>query len=247
MHKSKTLDPVLLGRPLPALKALAILLSQHVTQQIQASGHRSLELAVEDAELVPCCATSAAPTTPTQVRFARTTVLQLMALRYGFETTADTDPTTPRTRTEERIDAALQARVAEALALCLAPVQHVQAVATTQRWQWQASLRVGQHPAEMLCIALGPAQSAQLEFLINQQRPRHNTKTPKPEPLLIDLHAFLLEKTVTAADLQNLHVGSILPITLERARIALNGQAMLTASVAEHQGKLHLTAFETLE
>ena len=61
------------------------------------------------------------------------------------------------------------------------------------------------------------------------------------------MRALLLEKTVTAADIQQLHVGSVLPIHLERARVALNGQAMLTASVAEHQGKLHLTAFETLE
>lgn len=245
MHKSKTLDPVLLGRPLPAFNALAALVSRHVTQQIQQSGHRSLALVIEQAHFAPWRPTAAVPTAHTQVHFTRSSVLALMAQRYGFE--LDAQPTDTPTRTEERIGKALQDATLSALQMTFKEAQHISATPSTQRWQWLAQIGVGTHAAQALRIELGLAHSAQLEFLVAQQRRRTNRAAAKPEPLQIDLRALLLEKTVTAADIQAMRIGTVLPINLERARVALNGQAMLTASVAEHQGKLHLTAFETLE
>ena len=59
--------------------------------------------------------------------------------------------------------------------------------------------------------------------------------------------ARLLEKTVSTADVQTLRTGSVLPIALGATTVLLNGEALLAATVTEHQGKLHLTAFETLE
>ena len=35
--------------------------------------------------------------------------------------------------------------------------------------------------------------------------------------------------------------------TLGTTTVLINGEALLAATVTEHQGKLHLTAFETLE
>lgn len=237
----------MLGRSLAAIDALASLLRQHVTQHIQHTGHRSLKLCIEGAHFTPWRPQTAMPQTETDVQIARHTVLQLMAARYGFDFDPAQDEAPAVTCTEERIAAALQTAVRSALEEMLAGAGPVAATAVTQRWQWLASVRVGEHAAQKLCISLGTTHSAQLEQLINRQRPPLRPGKHKPEPLRIDLRALLLEKTVTAADIQQLHVGSVLPIHLERARVALNGQAMLTASVAEHQGKLHLTAFETLE
>jgi hypothetical protein len=39
----------------------------------------------------------------------------------------------------------------------------------------------------------------------------------------------------------------VLPIALGTTTVLINGEALLAATVTEHQGKLHLTAFETLE
>lgn len=245
MHKSKTLDPVLLGRPLAAFDALASVLSRHVSQQIQQSGHRSLSVVIQDAHFVPLRLTAGAAQDATEARLSRDTVLQLMAQRYGFEHEEGQAPAI--TRTEERIASALQTAVTDALQAILDKAGSATASAGTQRWCWQAQIQVGQHAAQTLRLELSAEHSAQLELLVQRIRPQPRHSEYKAEPLQIELSALLLEKTVTAADIQNLRAGSVLPISLERARVTLNGQAMLCASVAEHQGKLHLTAFETLE
>lgn len=245
MHKSKTLDPVLLGRPLAAFDALAALLSRHVSQQIQQSGHRSLSFVIQDAHFVPLRPAPGAAQDTTEASLSRDTVLQLMAQRYGFEHEQGQAPAI--TRTEERIASALQTAVVDALQAILNKAGDVTASASTQRWSWQAQIQVGEHAPQPLRLELSSAHSAQLELLVQRIRPQPRHSEHKTEPLQVELSALLLEKTVTAADIQNLRVGSVLPISLERARVTLNGQAMLTASVAEHQGKLHLTAFENLE
>lgn len=242
------LDHVLLGRPLQAFEAMALLLSQHVTENLQQSGHRCIALQVLEARLRPAVKDQSADPAMSVV-LSRSTVQAHMAARYGF--TADTcdQPLidTPPSATELRIATALQAAIAQAVHHVFPPAQDAPATPGSQLWQWQAKIQIGNSPAHDLCVRLGTACSRQLELQVAQQRRPWRTASSAHLPLLVDLQALLLEKTVSAADIQALQVGSVLPISLARARIALNGQAMLTASVAEHQGKLHLTAFENLE
>lgn len=243
------LDHVLLGRPLQAFEAIATLLSQHVTANLQQTGHRCIALQVEAARFLPLRPEPGTAANALRVELSRGTVQAHMAARYGLTDDAAGQPLHdgPPSATELRITTTLQAAIAQAVHAVL-PAQAPSAVAPcSQLWQWQATIRIGHGAAHDLRVQLGSACSQQLEYLVAQQRKPWRQPAGRKAPLLVDLQALLLEKTVTAADIQALRVDSVLPISLARARVTLNGQAMLTASVAEHQGKLHLTAFENLD
>jgi hypothetical protein len=159
----------------------------------------------------------------------RATVLAHMAARYGFTADGQADaPDTPPSSTERRIGQALQDAVLRAVAaLCAQADAALDSPPSTSAsaWQWQARIQVGDSDWQPLHITLDADASRTLEHYALR----------------------LLEKTVSTADIQALRRGSVLPIALGRTTVLLNGEALLTASVAEHHGKLHLTAFETLE
>ena len=133
----------------------------------------------------------------------------------------------------------------------LTPAAAAQSPITASTWQWQAQIQVADSAWQPLNIALDSACCQALEqqvLQLRRTRPASPSATPKPAtPLHIQLTARLLEKTVTTADVQALRTGSVLPIALGATTVLLNGEALLAATVTEHQGKLHLTAFETLE
>lgn len=228
-------------------------MSRHVTQHLQQTGHRSIALTVAQAQFIPL---PPSDSDHVVVTLQRATVQAHMAARYGFTPDAsDLNDATPPNATERRITATLEAAIHAAVqALLPAPAAATASALTdavqpaaTQRWQWQACIAIGDLPAQPLTVALDSAHSQTLEALTNRLRKPLPPSQPQLPNVPVTLEAVLLEKTVTAADIQQLQVGSVLPITLERTCVALNGHPMLTASVAEHQGKLHLTAFETLE
>ena len=248
MQEYKTLDPVLLGRPVQALEAMAKRLAQHIAAQWQHTGHRPIDLHIDDAHFMPAPHASAQAADSADVHIARATVQAWMAERYGFtaQTSDISTQDAPRSATEQRIASALQAATVQALAQTLAEPLSTSA-ASSQIWEWKALVRIAALPAQAMHIRLSAANSASLERHIAAQRKPSRNQQATSTPLEVELLALLVEKTVTAADIYQLQVGSVLPIAMDRARVALNGQAMLSASVAEHQGKLHLTAFETLE
>ena len=243
MQTQRTLDTALLGRPLQAFDAMAQRIALHLTAQLQQSGHRHVALHVLNPSLSPWRPHSRDAATPA-ITLARATVQELMAARYGFAQETDSADS-PASATELRITAALEHAISDAVdAVLPANSQHP---ATEAAWLWQAEIRVGDAPAQPLRVRLQPHGCAALEHYAASQRRWRSTTETAPCALSVDVLALLLEKTVTAADIQQLQVGSVLPIALERACVHLNGQPMLSASVAEHQGTLHLTAFETLE
>lgn len=246
VQKSRPLDPVLLGRPVQVFEALASLLARRVSEQLQQTGHRSIALTLQDAHFAPAKHTGHADIERLHIDLSRQTVQALMAQRYGFDCQASdlTDGAKAVSATELRITHSLHEAIARAVQqTLLAPSPTPGA----QHWQWQAQIQVGDLPPQALVIGLTTAASTALEQLVAQQRKPLRTTAASSEPLMIDLQALLVQKTITAADMQQLRVGSILPIALDRAKVSLNGQMMLSASIAEHQGTLHLTAFETLE
>lgn len=249
MQKHRTLNPVLLGRPLPAFEAISQHLAQHVAEQMQRTGHRNITLSIGDAHFEPQQPVQQAPHAACEVQISRSSVQDWMTLRYGFTQLADESHTQllPPSATEKRITLHLQEAIAQAVALVLPHSHDMASPAEQQLWRWSAQLRVGSQAPAALSILLTAAQSACLEAWVAQQRKPARSAMHTGQPLLIDLQALLLEKTVSAADIYQLRVGSVVPIALDRALVNLNGQPMLSASVAEHQGKLHLTAFETLE
>lgn len=240
----------MLGRPVQAFDQLAALLAREVETQMQQTGHRPVAMHIENAHFMPLRA--AAPAQP-QITLARATVQAHMAARYGF-TQDDMTPVPdaqPASPTEQRIAAALHEAVCRATQATLTPAAAAQPPITASTWQWQAQIQVADSPWQPLNIALDSACCQALEQQVQQlrrPRPASTPATPKPAaPLHIQLTARLLEKTVSTADVQALRTGSVLPIALGATTVLLNGEALLAATVTEHQGKLHLTAFETLE
>ena len=246
VHKSRALDTVLLGRPVTVFDAIAHSLGQQITEHIQNTGHRRIALSMQEAQFNPARSAPQSAEPHAAITLSRQTVQDLMAERYGFSS-----PTRPALDTDCAISTT-EARITSHLlqAIRSAVTQKLPEVAestTTQLWQWQALIQVGSAPAQPLHIHLPATASASLERLVAQQRRPLRATPTSAEPLMIDLHAVLAHKHMTAADVQQLRVGSIVPIPMERAKVSLNGQAMLSASVAEHHGILHLTAFENLD
>ena len=248
MQEYKTLDPVLLGRPVQALEAMAMRLAQHIAALWQQTGHRPIALHIENAHFTPAAPASMQAADSPDIHIARATVQAWMAERYGFTAQASdiSAQDAPCSATEQRITSALQAATEQALRQTLPDVPST-SLASSQIWDWRAHIRIAALPAQDLHIRLNASASASLERHIATQRKPSRSQQPSTAPLEVELLALLVEKTVTAADIHQLQIGSVLPIAMDRARVALNGQPMLSASVAEHQGKLHLTAFETLE
>ena len=247
MHKPRTLDPVLLGRPIPVFESIANTLAQQIAEHIQQTGHRRIALSVREARFSPATAKTAHPLTAPHVKLTRDTVQALMAERYGFtaQASAVSGADMPMSTTETRIAEGIQSAVLTAVAQTL--VTTADCAGTSQLWQWQGSIQIGTLPAQPICIDLHTQASANLEYLVAQQRRPVRSTPASTEPLLIELVAVLAQKKMTAAEVQQLRIGSIVSIPMERAKISLNGQTMLSASVAEHQGTLHLTAFENLD
>lgn len=246
VQKFRPLDPVLLGRPVQVFETLATLLARRVSEQLQQTGHRSIALAVQEAHFTPAKYPTHQETKDLRIDLARHTVQALMAQRYGFTCQANDllDSEAAVNATELRITRSLHEAIERAVKQTL---PEASCPAVSQHWQWQAQIRVGDLPPQPLCIALSTTASAGLEQLVTQQRKPLRATPPSTEPLVVKMQALLVQKTITAADIQQLRIGSVLPIALDRAKVSLNGQVMLSASVAEHQGTLHLTAFETLE
>ena len=242
---------MMLGRPVQAFDQLAQQLAQCVVQHLQRTGHRSVALCIAQAQFIP----QRPPTSQTtQVTLHRATVQAHMAARYGFS--ADDAPTdAPANSTELRIHAALNAATAASVEVLCAQARA--ALPSTPisggacAWLWQAQIQVAGGQWWPMEIALDAAASQALEqhaLQLRRSQPSTAAHHAKPAtPLHVNLTARLLEKTVSTADIQALRCGSVLPIALGRTTVLLNGEALLTATVAEHQGKLHLTAFETLE
>ena len=247
VQKQRTVDPVLLGRPVQVFESIANTLAQQIAQHIQQTGHRRIALTVQEARFSPAATKSTSSAAVPSVTLTRQTVQALMAERYGF-TAQPHDISSagmPMSSTESRITHSVQSAIQNAVTHVLpSAASHTP---SSQCWQWQASIQVGELPAQPLCIELHTQASASLEHCVAQQRRPVRTTPASTEPLLIELDAVLAHKKMTAADVQQLRVGSIVSITMERAKVSLNGQAMLSASVAEHQGTLHLTAFENLD
>lgn len=249
VQKHRTLNPVLLGRPLQAFEAISQHLVQRVIEQMQKTGHRNITLTIGDAHFEPQQLAQQGQHTACEVQISRSSVQDWMTLRYGFTQQSNECHTQlpPPSATEKRITLHLQEAIAQAVALVFPNTDAMPTPAEQQLWRWSGQLQIDSQTPAPLSILLSATQSACLEAWVAQQRKPARSATHQGQPLLIDLQALLLEKTVSAADIYQLRIGSVVPIALDRAVVNLNGQPMLSASVAEHQGKLHLTAFETLE
>lgn len=84
----------------------------------------------------------------------------------------------------------------------------------------------------------------------NRERSRHKQLTatkPFPARLQLTLRARLLEKEVSLGTLLDLRAGDVLPISLGDADVLIGDSRLFSASIAEHRGKLCLTALNDVD
>ena len=251
------IDPLLLGRPLRALESIAAELAGAVEHSIAGSGRREIVVLVTQPRLLP--APPRSEPAGLAVTLERQSVLDYMALRHGLAATEAAAPAA--TATERRLGGRLRdslARATEDTLMELAPAAATQAEdaaplrAGETRWAWRAQLALGDGAPHALEIVLDTLCSRRLERAIAARRPQagrgsESRAEPAEAVLQMALSARLVEMTITAADLQALKPGTVLPIVMGRAVTLINGAPLLRATVAEQQGKLHLTAFDTLD
>lgn len=204
-------------------------------------------------------------------RIDRSLVLALMARRLGLgPETAIATADTPPTATEDRLlhllagqftaacvgwlvrDADPEAPPADATELpamqggALPALQDFGA----QAWSLTAVLRDGDAPhAELSLVLAADYLSPLLRRLSTQHRPARPA-TPLPSldrRLALTLQARLLERELDLGTVLDLRPGALIPIRLADATVMVEGSELMSAAVAEHQGKLCLTSFQDLE
>jgi flagellar motor switch protein FliM len=79
------------------------------------------------------------------------------------------------------------------------------------------------------------------------RKPSVGTQDSLPKRLQLKVTARLIEKPMTLGALLDLKVGDVVPATLANATVMIGESHLFSASVAEHKGKLCLTAFEDVE
>lgn len=90
-----------------------------------------------------------------------------------------------------------------------------------------------------------------LRRLSGQHRPARSGSAvgapPLTRRLTLTLQARLLERELDLGAVLDLAPGALIPIRLADATVMVEGSALMSAAVAEHQGKLCLTSFQDLE
>lgn len=184
-------------------------------------------------------------------RIERGLLLRLMAQRYGETESSEGPPA--ETATEERLQLQLGRQLIEVLLQTLGmPAElplHAGPLGPVGPGSWL--LRIPVHDegfqSELLIALEAPWIDRLLRDLSAQMPARRAPAGPEGEPLArrlkLKLEARLLEKTLSLGELLDLRPGDVLPARLQTADVRVDGSRLFTAAVAEHQGKLCLTAF----
>lgn len=204
-------------------------------------------------------------------RIDRPLVLALMAKRLGLgEDTALATADTPPTATEDRLLHLLAGQFAGlcvkwleqasrpdgdatqdlTLASDLPPLQGGALPAFgPDGWELVAALRDGEQEATISLALSGAYLLPLLRQLSAQHRPSRPAAQQQPldRRLALTLQARLLERELDLGTVLDLRPGALIPIRLTDATVMVEGSALMSAAVAEHQGKLCLTSFQDLE
>jgi flagellar motor switch protein FliM len=91
-----------------------------------------------------------------------------------------------------------------------------------------------------LLQALAPSRARSRQKLLTATK-------PFPARLQLTLHVRLLEKQVSLGTLLDLRPGDVLPVSLGEAAVLIGDSRLFSASIAEHRGKLCLTALNDVD
>jgi flagellar motor switch protein FliM len=203
----------------------------------------------------------------------RLLVLRVLHCRYGLGDTplAWADKSGPRdappvTATEERLAqklgqqlvTALASRIreglgqpGEALAQAAADSFCWLATSTAAMGPWTLRLRIDDMAADLhvdLRFSLDDAWMGELlgRLAVDRgapQEPLPEDTRPLANRLQVQLVAQLLHRRMPLGEILDLRVGDTIPVSLQATDVLVKDARLFTATVAEHKGKLWLTAF----
>lgn len=225
----------------------------------------------DDGDASPRWLRAIGPAGPLACRIDRPLVLALMARRLGLgPETAVATADTPPTATEDRL---LHLLAGQFASLCvhglaqaarpdgdaaqdLAPPPELPPMQGgalpdfgADAWELVARMRDGEQSWTLALALDGAYLLPLLRQLSAQQRSSRPAapQAPLDRRLTLTLQARLLERELDLGTLLDLRPGSLIPIRLADATVLVEGSALMSAAVAEHQGKLCLTSFQDLE
>jgi len=198
----------------------------------------------------------------------RSLVLRILHCRYGVQgNNQQTDPdTTPITASEERLTqnlgqqmvVALASRIRKGLqplATAASPTDadqiswHAESTDTVGSWLIQVRI---EEPLTGLQTGLEfSLDDAWMHVLLSQlaakrlapKEPSKSDAQPLASRLQVKLVAQLLQRRMAMGDILDMRVGDIIPVSLQTTDVLVRNTRLFTATVAEHRGKLWLTAF----
>lgn len=202
----------------------------------------------------------------------RRLVLRVLDCRYGEPTVSGqvAGESRPMTSTEERLAQKLAlswlALLAQRLRDGLTPARTEQAPSTLPqpRWLGEGAEPVGAWTLELGLDEPGPGGTHSLLLLtlddawMRQLLERLRTRRPQPQDdgdaghgtlssrLQLQLQARLLSRRLSLGEVLDLRPGSVIPVSLQGTDVLVKGVRLFTATVAEHKGKLCLTAFNDI-
>jgi flagellar motor switch protein FliM len=243
----------------------------HSRYELQALTLRPLPDASRDAGDALRWLRAAGPAGLLACRIDRPLVLALMARRLGLGAdTALATADTPPTATEDRLLHLLAGQFASLCVSWLAQASRPDGDARQDLplendlpplqggtlpafgpdgWELVASLRDGDQEAAISLALAG----AYLLPLLRQLSAQHRPSRPPAQQQALDhrlaltLQARLLERALDLGAVLDLRPGALIPIRLADATVMVEGSPLMSAAVAEHQGKLCLTSFQDLE
>lgn len=186
----------------------------------------------------------------------RQVLLSILGYRYGNRSNPPANPSTqPVTATETRLARTLGHQFATCLMRRISatgdpgPELAETAAAQTTHGTWILRVEICEPSIQaegLLWLTLDDIRMQQLfaSLSVSRGKSRAMPAEPLAHRLPLALVARLLEKEVALGTLLDLQVGDIIPVNLGATDVLIDGSRLFTARVAEHKGKLCLTAFD---
>lgn len=211
---------------------------------------------------------SSSPAGGTGFALERPLLLAILAYRYGMHEGASPAPGSdeaqpPETTSEERLAHRLGLRFLKILNAHLKPAApttedkaatgnlEVQAGASPKAGSWAIRAEISEEKLALRGALWFSLDDACIQAILSRLTPRREQARKRSAPLATQLRlkvtGRLVEREVPLGSLLDLHVGSVIPVSLGAADVLIDDSRLFSAQVAEHKGKLCLTAFEDVE
>lgn len=272
----QVLDPSTLGRPVHLLERFSASLRSDLSTLLQQGLNRRYRAGFEIERLtLQRCVRPATERRwlaygsahgLLHASFDRSLLLAVLSYRYGLPVIPEpNDAETPETHSEERLAQQLSgvwlARLVRRIELGLAPAEvpadaepglSAAGDAAPPPGAWIAEIALHDRSSGLRGLCTLALSASWMTHLLERLAPRQTTVAPPsaqpfPAQLQLRLQARLLRREMSLGELLELRVGDVIPVSMGATEVAIDDSCLFTATVAEHQGKLCLTAFEDLE